>query len=334
MLQEVGSKKDTPRVVELAVSKKALRRLRVEAEEYFGERWPTTTTTDMVLQFIKPRTASRHCRFAELPGCLHEDEIGQPTYFISHAWKAPAELLFRRIEEFLGDADDATRVWVDCFAVNQHSGEGVNHNQNKEDVSAFEDVVIASEGGTLVVVGDVQKFNPATRGWCIYEWDHTILHHGPDSLHMPLGSSSDRAELIASIDVANAECFMEADKAMILENVVMHHKSLEAFNDKLKLHLLLEPLSFKVDTEQHLLRSQHTEWRFADVQRWAEGDVRALCIAGEGGTGKSTISTAIIREQQRTPGQVIVVHYLKFSDQRRLDPIRIIKSLAAQLATR
>ena len=75
----------------------------------------------------------------------------------------------------------------------------------------------AAEAGTVVIV-DIAN-NPARRGWCIYEWDHTILHHGPDGLHMPLASTADRALLIASIDVANAECYLEEDKQMILAKV-------------------------------------------------------------------------------------------------------------------
>ena len=159
-----------PRTVDLGVSKRALREIHQRVREHFGEDWPSATTTDMVMEYVKPLTKSRHCRLTELPGYLDESEIGRPTYFISHAWKAPAELLFRRVDEFLGDADDSTRVWVDCFAVNQHGDDAVGHGhqQNKEDVGAFEDVVVASEGGTMVVV-DI-RFNPATRGWCIYEW--------------------------------------------------------------------------------------------------------------------------------------------------------------------
>ena len=100
------------------------------------------------------------------------------------------------------------------MAVNQHPhGEGVPHHENQEDVRAFEDVLKVCSGGTIVVC-DV-NFNPATRGWCIFEWDHTILHHGPDGLHMPL-SREDRVTVVDSFDVEKAECFMPQDKEMIL----------------------------------------------------------------------------------------------------------------------
>ena len=117
--------------------------------------------------------------------------------------------------------------------------------------------------------------------------------------------------------------------------MALHHTSYEAFDKKLKLHLLLEPLSYKVDIEQHLARSQHTEWDFTEVERWIQSDKRALCVSGEAGTGKSTVSAAMIRAlHQSKPGLAIAYHYLKYSDQRRLDVVRIIKSLAAQLANR
>jgi hypothetical protein len=53
-------------------------------------------------------------------------------------------------------------VWIDCIAVNQHSD--TNASQNHDDVLAFEHVLKACSGGTLVVI-DLKKCNPATRCW-------------------------------------------------------------------------------------------------------------------------------------------------------------------------
>lgn len=47
--------------------------------------------------------------------------------------------------------------------------------------------------------------------------------------------------------------------------------------------------------------------------------------------GKSSVAVALLRHLQHQ-GQLAVYHLLKYSDQRRLDPARIIKSLAFQLA--
>eukprot|EP00976_Prorocentrum_cordatum_P053067 1070668-Prorocentrum_minimum.AAC.5 len=79
---------------------------------------------------------------------------------------------------------------------------------------------------------------------------------------MPLDSSSGRTTVVPSIDVTKAKCFKEEDKKAILEKVALHHNSCEAFNNKLKLHLLLKPLSYKVDTEQHLSRFRRTVLNF------------------------------------------------------------------------
>lgn len=74
-------------------------------------------------------------------------------------------------------------VWVDCIAVNQHGG-SQNHSDTTSE--AFESVVRACTGGTIVVVdmSESRDSNPAKRGWCIFEWDHTLLIHGHDGLHM------------------------------------------------------------------------------------------------------------------------------------------------------
>ncbi len=96
-------------------------------------------------------------------------------------------------------------------------------------------------------------------------------------------------------------------------------------------------------------RSKETKWKFHRVQKWINNPRagRALCILASAGTGKSTISAALCetllglggskvkRGGSKEEGTVIAaVHFLKFSDQRRLEPVRIIKSLAFQLARR
>ena len=83
------------------------------------------------------------------------------------------------MESYLSVADDRTCVWIDVLAINQHS----SSPENAADVAAFESVLQGCTGGTIVVI-DMAKCNPATRSWCLYEWDHTLLYHGPDGLHV------------------------------------------------------------------------------------------------------------------------------------------------------
>jgi hypothetical protein len=66
------------------------------------------------------------------------------------------------VRDFLGDASFTTSVWIDIFAVNQHSE--ICPEQTKADVDAFEDVIKASKLGTIVVF-DFGRCNPATRAW-------------------------------------------------------------------------------------------------------------------------------------------------------------------------
>ncbi len=139
------------------------------------------------------------------------------------------------------DASEDTCVWLDFVAINQHEG----FAQNKADVQAFEDCLKQCTGGTLVVV-DHKRCNPATRGWCLYEWDHTLLHHGPDGLHMRGMQPEELDSIVSSIDVNKAECVWPSDLELIRDNILKHHHSFSAFDTRLKLHLMLDPLSYKV----------------------------------------------------------------------------------------
>jgi hypothetical protein len=66
---------------------------------------------------------------------------------------------------------------------------------------------------------------------------------------------------------------------------------------------------------------------------------RVLCISAAAGQGKSTLSALLCRDGTAGAtappgGGIVAYHFAKFSDARRLDAIRIIKSLAFQLALR
>ncbi|EFJ51825.1 hypothetical protein VOLCADRAFT_87388 [Volvox carteri f. nagariensis] len=362
------------------VSLRGLRKLRAAIRKHFGDdRYSSVSTTDVCQQWVKVVTApAGRCRLVELPGLLDptEGDVGRPMYFISHAWSNSIELLFRKVFDFLASADDSTRVWLDVLAVCQHE----SNPAHKADIAAFADVVAACSGGTLVVM-DLTRCNPSTRAWCVFEWAHTLAAHGPDGLHMSL-APLERAAVFADLDVERAECFRPADKEMIMREVRRQHGSPEAFNSKLKLQLLLEPLSYSVDLRRLQDRSRDTAWEFSEVERWLEGMcsraagaaggcraiVKLLPICGTrqslspaplrppwsrgAGEGKSTISAELVRRltsptaprasaaTPSTGGSALgthitcAYHFLKYNDQRRLDPVRVIKTMAFQLASR
>ncbi|PNH02253.1 Vegetative incompatibility protein HET-E-1, partial [Tetrabaena socialis] len=258
-----------------------------------------------------------------------------------------ASRLFEYVLSYLSNASNTVTVWLDILCVNQH--EGTAAHQQDVHPHSFSSVVAACSAGTLVVM-DAEVVSPATRAWCIFEWAHTLLLHGSDGLHLHI-KPEDRAAVLSSIDVAEAKCFKPEDKVMILSEVCLHHKSPEVFNTKLKLQLLLEPLSYRVDVQRLAERAaaMGTQWAFDEVDAWLATSSRVLCITAGAGEGKSTISAALCSHQQQQTQQnpaaatvlsdnaataVSACHFLKYSDERRLEPIRIIKSLAFQLAER
>ena len=157
-------------------------------------------------------------------------------------------------------------------------------------------------------------------------------------------TSEELSHIVKEIDVDKAECWDPRDKEMILGKIRLHHASTAAFNTALRLQLMLDPVSFKVDLMPLEKRSQGTKWRFEQVKAWlAESPAasRCCCVMAGAGTGKSTISAALwgrlLGPQSGVGGEegpVSAAHFLKYSDQRRLEPVRIIKSLTFQLAKR
>ena len=71
---------------------------------------------------------------------------------------------------------------------------------------------------------------------------------------MPLDPSSaslpqDMASVFKSINVTEAGAYKQSDKDKILEDIVAHHGSATAFDNKLKLLFLLEPLDTQAELE-------------------------------------------------------------------------------------
>ena len=218
-------------------------------------------------KWVKDAAVTGVERLIDCPTFIDAKDIGVPTYFVSHAWKSPLVKLIDTVLDFLRDAPDGTCVWIDVLAINQHKY--TRPEVNKADVAAFEHTLKICTAGTIVVF-DKPTCNPATRGWCLFEWDHTVLFHGLDGLHLVGMSAEDRSSIVREIDVESAECYDPADKAMIMKKITEHHGSPAAFNAALKLQLLLSPLSYKVDREQLLERSAGTQWDFCPMRDWLD----------------------------------------------------------------
>ncbi|KAG2489801.1 hypothetical protein HYH03_011750 [Edaphochlamys debaryana] len=294
------------------------------------------TTTDVNNKWVEVVTAARKCRLLELRELVELRDVAKPMVPRPLGKGNRISLLLSFVlDVFLAEASRDTAVWLDILAVNQHE-ETIAH---KHDVAGFDAVVKACSGGTIVVM-DVAKTNPASRGWCIYEWSCTLAVHGADGLHVSFPNASDRKAVVSTIDIRNAQCQLPRDKDMILRSVEERHGSPKAFDTSLKLQLLLEPLSYSMDLRRLLKRAKGTVWALGPVGSWLKqqqpgSSGRVLCIASGAGEGKSTISAVLCSEhEQLPPGSISAFHFLKYNDQRRLDPVRIVKSLAFQLASR
>ncbi|PNH05170.1 WD repeat domain-containing protein [Tetrabaena socialis] len=293
------------------------------------------STDDVNEVWIKEVTKSDCCRLLELQEVVDPADIVPPMYFISHAWKNTLSLLLDYvIDEFLSNAADSTGVWLDILAINQWSA---METQAAQCMHVFQAVVRVATAGTIVAM-NVATCNPATRAWCIYEWAHTLATHGPDGFHAQL-SPADRAVVVGSLDIRQANCSRSEDKDAILATVEQQHGSAEKFNDLLKLQLLLEPLAYRVDLRRLTQQAAGTTWEFGVIKDWLEQGAsagsRVLCIASGAGEGKSTIAAALCSDHgSGFGGQITAHHFLKYNDQRRLEAVRITKSLAFQLACR
>ncbi|PNH00576.1 hypothetical protein TSOC_013598, partial [Tetrabaena socialis] len=313
----------------LGITLRGLRKVEQLLRERFGPEFEGMSTTEVNKRWVEEVTAPKLCRLMEMAELVDPSDVARPAYFLSHAWANKAARLFKFVFEHLANASDSTAVWLDILCVNQHE-ETLAH---RHDVNAFSGVVQACSAGTIVIL-DSEACSPATRCWCLFEWAHTLAAHGLDGLHMHL-SAEDRAKVFGSINVEEAECFKEEDKAMILSEIKQHHTSYELFDASLKLQLLLEPLSYSVDLRRLLQRADEmgTQWRFKGVGEWLDSDSRLLCISAGAGEGKSTISAALCSSTELS-GCVTAHHFIKYNDARRLEVVRVVKSFAFQLAKR
>ena len=146
------------------------------------------------------------------------------------------------------------------------------------DVASFVETLKVCSAGTIAVV-DIAWCNPAGRGWCLYEWNHTYAMHGIEALQFVGMSEDDRQQIIDEIDVENAKCGKVDDQTMILREILANHGSFKAFNHKLKLLLQLKPLSYRVDLQQLWKRCQTTVWNFEPVRHWLAARENSLLAA-------------------------------------------------------
>ena len=167
--------------------------------------------------------------------------MGQPTYFVSHAWDSPFVELVASVAAFLeGAAQDETFVWLDIFAINQDDSSGVFSAMAELDDGRTLARVIELSRATLVVL-DRERAAPFGRLWCLYEIGSTptnklqLLTHG--------FSEADISQHVRAVDAETALCFSADDREMIRAEIAGKFGSLQQFTVELRLRLLLRPMS-------------------------------------------------------------------------------------------
>jgi hypothetical protein len=282
------------------------------------------TTKDVVERLIMPATKAGavRCNFASLvPGA-----VAPPTAFASHAFSNSFRLLVSALEEHFMNAVAAdVHIWVDIFAINQHDPGTDLHGGR----ALARTIKLVRE--TLVVLD--RAAYPLTQLWCLYEMGSTP----PDKLRLltPGFRETDVAAAFRTVDVDAAECYEPNDKNRIREHIVAQHESLAAFQQMLRLLLLLKPTSYEADKEA-LLACNTDTWRFDELRDFACGagdESRLACVAGGFGEGKSTLAAALCGTDKSLP-LPHAHHFCKASDVRRQDAGEVIRSLAYQLAMR
>jgi hypothetical protein len=236
------------------------------------------STKDVVERLVKPATQAACCKFASLvPGAVRP-----PAAFASHAFGNPFRLLVSALEEHFMNAVAAdVFIWVDIFAINQHTPSADLHGGR----ALARTIELVSE--TLVVLD--RAAYPLSRLWCLYEMGSTP----PDKLRLltPGIRDAELASAFRAVDVEAAQCFDDSDTARIREHIMVQHGSLAAFQQMLRLRLLLRPTSYEADSAALLARSDDA-WRFGDMRSFICGagdESRLACIVGGPGEGKSTL---------------------------------------------
>ncbi|KAG2490271.1 hypothetical protein HYH03_011225 [Edaphochlamys debaryana] len=358
-------KDDSPlAAVSKAITLRGLRRLAAKVAAHFGEEYDKITTADVVARYVMPITDENWCRLAEDRNEIEAEDVGEPHFFVSHAWKGRFAHTVRAVEGMLAAAPEDTRVWLDVAAVNQQK----DTQHHEADVAAFREVIQAAVEGTLVVM-DLGACNPCHRAWCMLEWAHTLSIHGTDRLLLP-SRTPDRLALIEEMDVRRADTTDPTDRTAAQRDVTAMYGSYEAYDTQMRLMLLCDPLPYMAVRDARLAEvarlygsdpgpngnteSGSTEadktgsgsgadpyqaaiscWDFEPVSQWlaagSRAGWRALCVLGGAGEGKSAFAAALTASPE-LGSRIGAYHFVTASDQRSCDPVRLVKSLAHQLA--
>ena len=193
----------------------------------------TITTAQLVARLIKPATASRRCRFVELPAM--RGHVGAPRAFVSHTWSALFADLVAAIAHAIGEDE---YVWLDIFIVRQWAGNVADLDFACAIRAAPVFLLVAMhlpEVAALSTEDANKKLVPASakqkcafyRVWCLVELNAALGGRKP--VVMLIGAAGDDGcfvpergmlnNLADSIDVEQAEASVPADRERELKKI-------------------------------------------------------------------------------------------------------------------
>lgn len=163
--------------------------------------------------------------------------IGLTSLFISYSWSFKLSKMIHVLNRELTcdehglfsdirkDPKFSGRLWIDCFAINQHGGV-----HTVQDLKNIEEVIKSSTHGTVLFL---ENMKPLSRIWCIYELYHSIINKKPIYFMIPFLNTGIYGRsayvglclLLAAglgnrlIDCNKAEATVPADRETILHSI-------------------------------------------------------------------------------------------------------------------
>lgn len=183
-----------------------------------------TPTWKVVEDIIKPATLNAKECYVDAFAHEMPNLVGPPSMFMSHAWRNPFGLIvLAAVEKNRARSSKAGfRVWVDIFALNQHSVTC--------DLECLDAVVHTAKDFTLVL--DPHAV-PLSRCWCLFEIIHRCLAKLDGQIHVvagsidpsqetahakfvPLGASAMK-EIVKNIDMTSSQAKYKKERDMIFK---------------------------------------------------------------------------------------------------------------------
>ena len=182
------------------------------------------TTTEFVLQFVKPMTCSSELSFVDYLKSQNHPVVGPATVFISSSWTYLFLDTLGALENLLRDEPD-TILWFDVFSINQHAAVDLDVEWWLSSFKAF----MKDCGRVVMVLAPWNDPIPFSRGWNVFELYCTVILNlklqvalSQSALERFLEDISDSPikainGMLAAIDVSQAVCFMAEDQQRILD---------------------------------------------------------------------------------------------------------------------